>query len=149
MFGEFAERGFTDAWFAEMIVKYHGDTPVETVSYDSAPVEVRARAANAKRRLARIDPDQPPPSPITIQGARTAEVNMAELPVECEWGCKRDSQGKKKQWKGGKIHAAVTRDGARPEMGRDTDGDGVERPDRPRKLCLEPGAPLAHWGISR
>ena len=33
VFGEFAERGFTDAWFAEMIVKYHGDTPVETVSY--------------------------------------------------------------------------------------------------------------------
>ena len=112
VFGEFAERGFTDKWFAEMIVKYHGDTPVETVSYDSAPVEVRTRAANVKRRLARIDPDQPPPpSPITIQGARAAEVNMAELPVECEWGCKRDSQGKKKQWKGGKIHAAVTRDG--------------------------------------
>ena len=33
---------------------------------DSAPVEVRTRAANAKRRLVRIDPDQPPPSPITI-----------------------------------------------------------------------------------
>ncbi len=59
VFGEFAERGFTDKWFAEMIVKYHGDTPVETVSYDSAPVEVRTRAANVKRRLARIDPDQP------------------------------------------------------------------------------------------
>ena len=76
---EFAGRGFTDAWFAEMIVKHHGDIPTETVSYDSAPVEVRSRAANAKRRLARIDPDQPlPPSPISVQGARTAEANMAE-----------------------------------------------------------------------
>ncbi len=84
VFGEFAERGFTDEWFAEMIVKHHGDIPAETVSYDSAPVEVRTR---------------------------TAEANMAELPVECEWGCKRDSQGKRMQWKGGKIHAAVTRDG--------------------------------------
>ena len=73
VFGEFAERGFTDEWFAEMIVKHHGDIPAETVSYDSAPVEVRSRAANAKRRLARIDPDQPPPpSPISVQGARTA-----------------------------------------------------------------------------
>ena len=79
VFGEFAERGFTDEWFAEMIVKHHGDIPAETVSYDSAPVEVRSRAA---------------------------EANMAELPVECEWGCKRDSQGKRMQWKGGKIHAA-------------------------------------------
>ena len=109
--GEFAERGFTDKWFAEMIVEHHGDIPAETVSYDSAPVEVRTRAANAKRRLARIDPDQPPPSPISVQGARTAEANMAELPVECGWGCKRDSQEKRMQWKGGKIHAAVTRDG--------------------------------------
>lgn len=75
-------------------------------------MKVRSRAANAKRRLARIDPDQPPtPSPVSVQGARTAEVNMAELSVECEWGCKRDSQGRRMQWKGGKIHAAVTRDG--------------------------------------
>ena len=51
VFGEFAERGFTDEWFAEMIVKHHDDIPAETVSYDSA------------------------------------EANMAELPVECEWGC--------------------------------------------------------------
>ena len=28
----------------EMIVKHHGDIPAETVSYDSAPVEVRSRA---------------------------------------------------------------------------------------------------------
>ena len=112
VFAEFAERGFTDGWFADMVVRYHGDIPVETVSYDSAPVKVRSRAANAKRRLARIDPDQPPaPSPISIQGGRDVEANMAELPVECEWGCKRDSQGRKMQWKGGKIHAAVTRDG--------------------------------------
>ena len=79
VFGEFAERGFTDEWFAEMIVKYHGDIPAETVSYDSAPVEVRSA------------------------------------------------------------------DGACPEMGEDTDGDGVERPYRPPPHCLKTlPAPTRH-----
>ena len=33
VFGEFAERGFTDAWFAEMIVKYLADA-----AYDAEPI---------------------------------------------------------------------------------------------------------------
>jgi len=111
-FDEFAKRGFTDRWFADMVVKFHGGIAVDTVSYDSAPIEVRARAANAKRRLETLDPDQPqPPARLEIQPLRDAAANMADLPVECEWGCKRDSHGKTKQWKGGKLHVAVTRDG--------------------------------------
>ena len=50
-------------------------------------------------------------------------------------GGKRDSQGKKKRWKGGKIYAAVTRD-----------GDGVERSDRPRKFCPQTGCPSRTLG---
>lgn len=111
-FDEFSRIGFTDRWFADLVVRYHGDIAVETISYDSAPVEVRARAANARKRLERLDPDQPrPPARLAVQPLRDAEANMADLPVECEWGCKRDSHGKKRQWKGGKLHVAVTRDG--------------------------------------
>jgi len=112
VFEEFAKLGFTEKWFENLVVKYHGDMAVDTISYDSAPVEVRTRAANVKRRLEELDPDQPPPpARLVVQPFRNAEANMAELPVECEWGCKRDSHGKKKQWKGGKLHVAVTRDG--------------------------------------
>jgi len=112
IFKEFAERGFTKKWFADYIMKYHGDTPTQTVSYDSAPVHLRAKVANAKRRLAELDPDQPEPPPrIEWQRGRDAETAVAELPVECEWGCKKDSQGKTKFWKGGKAHVGTTRDG--------------------------------------
>ena len=111
-FAEFAERGFTERWFDDMVKKYLDNVPVDTVSYDSAPVEVRARAANARRTLRELEPDQPEPPPrLETQAERSAEENMADLPDECEWGCKRDSQGKKKQWKGGKIHVGVTSDG--------------------------------------
>lgn len=111
-FAEFAERGFTEKWFADFIRKYHGDIPEETVSFDSAPVHVRAKVANAKRRLAKLDPDQQEPPPrLSCQGGQSAAESIADLPVECEWGCKRDSQGKTKFWKGGKAHVGTTRDG--------------------------------------
>ena len=72
-FAEFAERGFTEKWFADFIRKYHGDIPEETVSFDSVPIHVRAKVANAKRRLAKLDPDQPEPPPrLSCQGGQSA-----------------------------------------------------------------------------
>jgi len=110
---EFAERGFTEKWFEDIVAESHGDVHVDTISYDSAPIAVRAKAANAKKTLAEIDPDQPhPPNDrLKRQLWQDPATSMLELPQECEWGQKVDAQGKKKQWKGGKYHVAVTRDG--------------------------------------
>lgn len=111
-FGEFAQRGFTEDWFEKLVITYRDDVDAETISYDSAPIEVRAHAENARRRQKELEPDQPdPPSRLDIQPLQDARTNLDELPVACEWGCKRDSHGKKKQWKGGKLHVGVTRDG--------------------------------------
>jgi len=110
---EFAERGFTEKWFEDIVVKGHGDVHVDTISYDSAPIAVRAKAANARRTIARIDPDQPvPPNDrLERQLEQDAATSMLELPQECEWGQKVDANGKKRLWKGGKYHVAVTQDG--------------------------------------
>lgn len=110
---EFAERGFSERWFADVVIRSHGDVHVDTISYDSAPVRVRAKASNAKRELAKLDPDQPvPPNDrLERQLGQDAATSLAELPRACEWGQKINAQGKKEQWKGGKYHVAVTRDG--------------------------------------
>lgn len=110
---EFAERGFTEKWFEDIVAESHGDVHVDTISYDSAPIAVRAKAANAKKTLAEIDPDQPHPQHDRLKRQlwQDPATSMLELPQECEWGQKVDAQGKKKQWKGGKYHVAVTRDG--------------------------------------
>ena len=110
---EFAERGFSEKWFEDVVVKNHGDLHVDTISYDSAPIKVRAKAANVKRELAKLEPDQPVPPNDRLERQLTqdAETSLAELPTECEWGQKRNAQGKKEQWKGGKYHVAVTQDG--------------------------------------
>ena len=70
-----------------------------TVSYDSAPITVWAKAENAKRMLEELDPDQPtPPSRLEWQAAEDADTALAELPQNCDWGCKRDAHGKPKHW---------------------------------------------------
>ena len=82
------------------------------MSYDSAPVPLRAKAVNAKKLLSEVDPDQPDPPPrLEWQRGQKAESAAAELPKECEWGCKKDSQGKTKFWKGGKVHVGTRRGG--------------------------------------
>ena len=82
------------------------------MSYGSAPVPLRAKAVNAKKLLSEVDPDQPDPPPrLEWQRGQKAESAAAELPKECEWGCKKDSQGKTKFWKGGKVHVGTTRGG--------------------------------------
>lgn len=110
---EFAERGLTKKWFENLVVENHGDVHVDAISYDSAPISVRSKAANAKKSKVEIEPDQPiPPNDrLERQLVQDAETSLAELPVECEWGQKIDPQGKKKQWRGGKCHIAVTPDG--------------------------------------
>ena len=110
--GEFAKRGFTEDWFGEFVRTYVADKPGGTMALDSAPVPVRAKAANSKRRLAELDPDQPDPgSRIEWQAGQDADTALADLPQNCDWGTKRDAHGKPKHWKGIKLHAAVTRDG--------------------------------------
>ena len=83
-----------------------------SVCYDSAPVPVRAKAANRKRVLSELEPDQPEPgSRLEWQAGQDADTALEELPQDCDWGTKRDAHGKPRHWKGGKIHAAVTDDG--------------------------------------
>jgi len=109
VFAEFARLGFVARWFEEFVRLNHGDIRVDAVSYDSAPIPVRARAVATKREAAAWDPDQPEPPPrLPEQPGRSAEENLADLPQDCDWGCKLDAHGRKKNWKGGKLHVAVT-----------------------------------------
>lgn len=51
---EFAERGFTEKWFDDYVRTFIGSEGRKSVCYDSAPVPVRAKAANKKRVTAEL-----------------------------------------------------------------------------------------------
>lgn len=109
---EFAERGFTEKWFDDYVKTFIGPDGRKSVCYDSAPVPVRAKAANKKRAVGELEPDQPEAGGrLEWQAWQDADTALAELPQNCDWGTKRDAHGKPKHWKGGKVHAAVTDDG--------------------------------------
>ena len=69
---EFAEMGFTEEWFDEFVRPYAVDEPGGTLSLDSAPIPVRVKAANSKRR--RLSPH------IRLVGAaREIDLHAARL----------------------------------------------------------------------
>ena len=49
---------------------------------------------------------RPPPEPTRLQRqlGSTPEANLADLPTACDWGCKKNSQGKAERWRGYKLH---------------------------------------------
>jgi hypothetical protein len=55
--------------------------------------------------------ETPPPKPLTRierQRSQTLEDMLAELPVDCDTGCKRNSRGFTTTWNGYKLHLDVT-----------------------------------------
>ena len=55
--------------------------------------------------------ETPPPKPLTRierQRGQTLEEMLAELPVGCDTGCKRNSRGFTTTWNGDKLHLDVT-----------------------------------------
>ncbi len=81
-------------------------------SYDSTEIEARERAAGRKPHVpaeGAADPakgNTPPPDQGRpgLQAGRGMQENIDGLPVECDWGCKRNSKGKTEQWRGYKLH---------------------------------------------
>lgn len=77
-----------------------------------AVTEVKGSAAEKKSKThkhrRKSEPPQPPePTRLELQMGRSVEENLTDLPRGCDWGCKKNSQGKTEQWKGGKLHIAA------------------------------------------
>ncbi|MCX6702703.1 MAG: transposase [Candidatus Wolfebacteria bacterium] len=50
---------------------------------------------------------------LELQGNRPLNENLDDLPAGCDWGAKRNSQGKQESWKGYKLHVSTV-DGGIP-----------------------------------
>lgn len=98
------------------------------ISRDSTPIPARERpqppdpapaatAPSPKRKRGRPrkgeEPPAPPPTRLQQQYAAPAQTaqQLAELPRECDWGCKKNAEGKKVSWKGYKLHVDTGDDG--------------------------------------
>jgi hypothetical protein len=116
-FDAFAGDGRPQQIHEALIKTHYGDKLAGHVSRDATAIHAREKTAqkpkpNRERRekrrgrRRRNDPPAPPPEPTRLQRQleRDLKANLADLPTTCDWGCKKNSQGKVEYWPGYKAH---------------------------------------------
>jgi hypothetical protein len=117
-FAAFAQDALPQRIQEAMIKAHYGDKMAGHVSRDATAIHARERAARKpspppeapkKRGRHRKGEPSPPPQPTRLeqQLERRLENNIADLPMACDWGTKKDSNGKKQTWRGYKLHIDV------------------------------------------
>jgi hypothetical protein len=118
-FAELARSEFAQHVHAALIQRTQKERLVGHILRDATAIEVREKpgpkpkpAAPARRRLHRKAGQAKRPEQMTrlerqCAGTMTAAEMLAELPRNCDVGCKLDSRGNKYRWSGYKLHLDV------------------------------------------
>jgi hypothetical protein len=118
-FAEFAEIGLGDRVHAALVKQWVSPELVGHISRDATAIEGREKptakpkppkpAPRKKGRPRRGEVREPKPETrLERQGRQSAPEALAELPVHCDVGTKKNSKGYKASWIGFKLHADVT-----------------------------------------
>jgi hypothetical protein len=115
-FAAFAQDQLPQQIHEHMVKTHAGTKLVGHVSRDATAIEAPERpaaksapaapAAPRKRgrpKRGEVRPPQPPKR-LELQPARSLAENLADLPVRCDVGCKRNSKGHQESWIGYKLH---------------------------------------------
>jgi len=119
-FDQFARDERAQAIHAALIKTHHGEKLAGHISRDATAIHGREKAeakpkptpkakGGKRGRRRKDDPPALPPEPKRLQQQleRDLEANLADLPKNCDWGCKKNSQSKKECWCGYKLHLDV------------------------------------------
>lgn len=115
-FAEFADDQLPQQIHEHMVKTHAGPKLVGHVSRDATAIEAPARpaakptpavaAAPRKRGRPKQGEVRPPAPPkrLELQPGRPLADNLADLPIGCDVGCKRNSKGHQASWIGYKLH---------------------------------------------
>jgi len=117
-FAEFAKGELPQTIHESLVKGRMGEKLVGHISRDATAIEARERPikktpqpAPPKRAAGRPKGSKngapKPPKRLELQGGRTLEENLAELPRACDVGAKRNSKGHVEHWIGYKLHLDV------------------------------------------
>ncbi len=123
-FAEFAKSQLPERVHAAVIEKYEASRLVGHISRDATAIEARERAAKKvkkaealpKQKRGRRKKGEAKSKPLTRlerQESMTLEEMLADLPIVCDCGTKRNSKGYPTYWVGYKLHLDVA-DGGIP-----------------------------------
>jgi transposase len=122
VFKEFAGSDLGDRVLEAMVGRHVGERFVMHASTDSTEIDAREKgvvkekpkgplvskpAKRGRPKKGEIR-EKPEPTRVERQLKQTVDQAVAELPKECNWGTKTNSQGNKHTWKGYKTHITWT-----------------------------------------
>ena len=120
-FDQFAQGQFPQMVHNNLITEHLGDHIVGHVSIDATAIEGREapikkpeepiqKSPTPKKGRPKKDEERAPAPPkrLELQPTRSFEQNLADLPIECNVGTKRNSSGHTESWNGYKLHIAST-----------------------------------------
>lgn len=96
-FAQLCKLGIPDKIHQSLISTHCGTELYEHLSFDASSIEVaeKAHASDKKERT------------VKMQQTQTTAKILSDLPMKCNFGIKKNSNGKIYQWKGYKLHAVV------------------------------------------
>lgn len=118
VFAEFAKSGLANKILDAFTKKYHSERLIGHVSRDSTAIEAREKVAKKetptevleiekkKRGRPKKGEEKPAPDPTRLElqlKMRLSEM-LADLPSDCDIGCKKNAKGFITTWKGYKLH---------------------------------------------
>ena len=117
-FDAFARDGRPQRIHEALIKTHYGDKLAGHLSRDATAIHAREKAAvkpkgkpkrKKRGRRRKDDPLSRPPETTRLQRQleRDLSDNLGDLPTACDWGCKKNSQGKVECWRGYKAHLDV------------------------------------------
>jgi len=117
-FNAFSQTDLGDKVHEALIKEHHADKIVGHASKDSTSVASREKACRKNSHGKKIKKKRGRPAKGTIvekkprrlelQDKRTLNENLSDLPQCCNWGTKKNSDGKTYTWKGYKAHLDVS-----------------------------------------
>jgi len=103
-FAGFAEDELPQRIQEAMIKARYGDKIAGHISRDGTAIYGREKAAKKTPAPITQPAEGAEPTRLQRQFQRTLAENLADLPRDCDWGCKKNSQGKVECWRGYKLH---------------------------------------------
>ena len=116
-FAAFASGELPQQMHAALIHTHLGPKLIGHISRDATAIPAREHPApkppppppppkKKRGRPAKDEPPRPPkpPTRVMLQPTRSLAENLADLPIACNVGCKRNSQGYQESWTGYKLH---------------------------------------------
>jgi hypothetical protein len=106
-FAAFAEDELPQRIHEAMIKARYGEKIAGHISRDGTAIDGREKATKKTPTPIMPPVEETPFTRLQRQLERTLHENLADLPRNCDWGCKKNSQGKVESWRGYKLHLDV------------------------------------------